>query len=253
MQGLRVLLLGQGRLELDGQALTRLLAPKQQALLFYLAAVGGSVARTRLASMLWSELDEASARSNLRGAISRLRRWLPEQLLIDAQQIGLAPGARCEVDLHALTRARSSPDMAPAARCAAADAWRGPLLDGFAVVSAEGFEEWLAQARPRAERELQLLRHDLLRRSEAEGALEDAASQARSLLDVDDADEAAHMALMRLLAATGRRTAAIAQYEACRAALLQRLGARPSAECYALHTHSFGRRCAEGCAGGANA
>ncbi|RZL96250.1 MAG: hypothetical protein EOP82_01085 [Variovorax sp.] len=235
MQGLRVLLLGQGRLELDGQALTRLLAPKQQALLFYLAAVGGSVARTKLASMLWSELDEASARSNLRGALSRLRRWLPELLLVDAQQIGLAPGAALEVDLHALTRAMSSPEMAPAGRCAAADAWRGPLLDGFEVASAEGFEEWLAQARPRAQRELQLLRHDLLRRSEAAGALDDAASQARSLLDVDDADEAAHMALMRLLATTGRRTAAIAQYEACRAALLQRLGARPSAECYALY------------------
>ena len=52
MQGLRVLLLGQGRLELDGQALTRLLAPKQQALVFYLAAVGGPVARTKLAAML---------------------------------------------------------------------------------------------------------------------------------------------------------------------------------------------------------
>ncbi|MDM0111301.1 BTAD domain-containing putative transcriptional regulator [Variovorax sp. J22R133] len=233
---MRVLLLGQGRLELDGQALTRLLAPKQQALLFYLAAVGGPVARTKLASMLWSELDDASARSNLRGALSRLRRWLPELLLVDAQHIGLAPGAALEVDLHSLSRAMSTPDMAPAARCGAADAWRGPVLDGFEVTGAEGFEEWLAQARPRAQRELQLLRHDLLRRSEAAGALDEAASQARSLLDVDDADEAAHMALMRLLAATGRRTAAIAQYEACRAALLQRLGARPSAECYALYT-----------------
>ena len=40
---------------------------------------------------------------------------------------------------------------------------------------------------------------------------------------------------MRLLAATGRRTAAIAQYEACRASLADRLGARPSADCYALY------------------
>lgn len=236
MQGLRVLLLGQGRLELDGQALTRLLAPKQQALVFYLSAVGGPVARTRLAAMLWSELDESAARSNLRGALSRLRRWLPDMLAVDAQQVGFVHGAALEVDLHALARAVSSPEMSPAGRRAAADAWRGPLLDGFEVGGAEGFEEWLAQARPRAQRELLLLRHDLLRHSEAAGALDEAVSHARSLLDVDDADEAAHMALMRLLAATGRRTAAIAQYEACRAALLDRLGARPSAECYALYT-----------------
>ena len=54
-------------------------------------------------------------------------------------------------------------------------------------------------------------------------------------LAIDDADEEAHMALIRLQAQCGRRTAAIAQYEACRAALLDRLGARPSAECFALY------------------
>jgi len=74
VQGLRVLLLGPPRLELDGQALTRLMAAKHQALVFHLAAEGRAVPRTRLAGILWGDLDEAPARANLRVALTRLAR-----------------------------------------------------------------------------------------------------------------------------------------------------------------------------------
>lgn len=236
MQGLCVLMLGQGRIELDGQSLTRLLAPKQQAIVFYLAATGAPVARNKLAELFWGEQDESSSRANLRTALSRMRRWLPEQLLIDAVQVGFAPNVPVQVDLQALTRALAA-DTPLAERLAAAQAWRGPVLDGFEIVAAEGFEAWLSPLRRRAQADMQALRHDLLRRSETAGLLDEAMAHARALLDIDDADEVAHMALMRALAATGRRTAAIAQYEACRAALVEHLGARPSADCYALYTH----------------
>jgi DNA-binding SARP family transcriptional activator len=234
LQGLRVSLLGQGRLEVDGQALTRLLAPKHQALVFVLAAEGVPWPRQRLAALLWGELDEAAARGNLRGALSRLRRWLPEVLVVDAHEVGLADAAAVQVDLRALCRAQD-PALPHAERVAAAEAWRGPLLDGFDIGAAEAFEDWLAAARQRARRDIVALRHDLLARAEAAGRADEAIVHARALMDVDDADEEAHMTLMRLLAALGRRTAAIAQYEACRAALAQRLGARPSAACHTLY------------------
>ena len=234
MQGLHVSLLGQGRIEFDGQALTRLLAPKHQALVFVLAADGVAWPRRRLAALLWGELDEAAARGNLRGALSRLRRWLPEVLAIGAHDVGLADQASVHVDLQALRRAQD-PARPHAERVAAAAAWRGPLLDGFDVGAAEAFEDWLAAARQHARRDIVALRHDLRERAEAAGQADEAITHAQALLDVDDADEGAHMALMRLLAASGRRTAAIAQYDACRAALAQRLGARPSAACHALY------------------
>ncbi|MBX3634279.1 MAG: hypothetical protein KF683_02630 [Rubrivivax sp.] len=231
---MHISLLGQGRLEFDGQALTRLLAPKHQALVFVLAAEGAAWPRQRLATLLWGELDEAAARGNLRGALSRLRRWLPGALAIDAQQVGLADPAAVQVDLQALRRAQDAA-VPHAERVAAAEAWRGPLLDGLDIGPAEAFEDWLAAARQRARRDIVALRHDLLLRAQSAGRLDEAVAHARALLDVDDADETAHVALMRLLAAGGRRTAAIAQYEACKAALLQRLGARPSSECHALY------------------
>ncbi|MCW5634166.1 MAG: hypothetical protein KIT17_12595 [Rubrivivax sp.] len=233
---MRISLLGPGRIELDGQALTRLIAPKHQALVFVLAAEGRPLPRQRLATLLWGELDEAAARGNLRGALTRLRRWLPDVLAVDAQQVGFADAAAVAVDWLALQRAFADAAMPQTERVAAADAWRGPLLEGFDAGGAEAFEEWLASARRRAATAVVALRHDLLARAEAAGRPDEAVAHARALLDIDDADENAHMALMRLLAAAGRRTAAIAQYEACRAALAQRLGARPSAGCYALYT-----------------
>lgn len=235
MRGLRVLLLGQGRLEFDGQPLTRLMAAKQQALVYYLAVAGAPVTRTRLAALLWGNADEAAARTNLRTALSKLRRWLPGVLDIDDRQVGFATGVPVAVDWAELTAALRE-GAPPDEREAAAAAWRGPLLDGLDVAASDDFERWLAQSRQRAERDAVALRRKLLALQEAAGAIDAAVAHARALLEIDDADEPAHMALMRLLAARGQRTAALAQYEACKAALVDRLGAKPSADFYALYT-----------------
>lgn len=233
MHGLRLRLLGRPRIELDGQALARRMPAKQQALVYYLAAEGAA-SRAQLAALLWAEADEEAARASLRAALMRLRRWLPGMLDADGQQLGWAAAAPVEVDLARLAQAAAG-HGSHAERCAAAALWRGPLLDGFDVGSAEPFERWLAQARQRAERDALALRRALATAAEAAGHADEAVAHLHALLDIDDADEPAHMALMALLAAQGRRTAAIAQYETCRATLRDRLGARPSAACVALY------------------
>lgn len=231
MRGLRILLLGPPRLELDGQPLTRLIAPKHLALVFYLAVRGAPASREQLATLLWEGLAEAAARANLRVALSRLRRWLPGFLDIDAQQVGFAPDAPLSFDLAELALAQD-PACPHDDRMAAARAWRGPPLDGFALEGSEGFERWISQTRQRAQREAVALRRDLARHACELGRKAEAIEHLRALLEIDDTDETAHMTLMELLASLGQRTAAIAQYEACRAALADRLGAHPSAACY---------------------
>ena len=114
-------------------------------------------------------------------------------------------------------------------------AWPGPLLEGFELEGSEAFTQWLRCQRERVSQAAgEMLRSRLLA-SEAADLHEEAIALARRLLDLDGADESAHMALMRLLAATGRRWAALEQYETCRQLLAERLGARPSTECYALY------------------
>ena len=236
MRGVHVLLMGQGRLAFDGQPLTRLIAKKHQALVFYLAATNEPALRSRLATLLWGDNDEAAAHANLRVALTRLRRWLPDMLDIDNHQVSFAANAQVSVDWRDLTQALQG-DATLATRESAAAMWRGPFLDGLDLAGCDEFERWLIHMRQRTQREASTLRRLLLRAYEADGALENAISHARGLLEIDEADEPAHMALMRLLAARGQRTAALAQYEACRAALADRLGAKPSAACYALYTH----------------
>lgn len=237
MRGLQVLLLGRARLELDGQALSALVPAKQQALLYVLAAEGQPLPRTRAATLLWGQHDEAAARANLRVALSQLRRWLPGMLAIDKRQLAFADDAPVTVDLAELEAAAAPAcDWSPQRRRAAAEAWRGPLLDGFALDDADDFDRWLQPQRQRAAAAALNLRAALAQGCAAAGDLDGAIAHTRARLAIDDADEPAHMDLMRWLAARGQRTAALAQYEACRLALLERLGARPSADCYALYT-----------------
>ncbi len=236
MNGLRVRLLGQPRLELDGQPLTRLMAVKHQALVFYLAAQDHPVLRHRLAALLWGQLDPGAARANLRVALSRLRRQLPDLLAIDGAAVGFATGAEVQVDLRELERVAANPAAAGhEAALAVARSWRGPFLDGFDLGDADEFDHWMAAARQRAARLAAALRAHLASQCEMQGRIGEAIEHLRAWLDIDDADEQAHMALMRLLASDGRRIAALAQYDVCRATLRDRLGTRPSADCYALY------------------
>lgn len=236
MRGLRVALLGRPLIELDGQPLTRLIAAKQQALVFYLAAQDAAVPRARLATLLWGEVGEADARANLRMALSRLRRWLPEILAIDSHEVGFSGLHSISVDLRDLEAAARAVDEMPSRRlAAAAEHYRGPLLDGFDLPGVEEFEDWRRQTAERVRRLAVALRRRLVERLEAESRLEEAIVHARAWLEADESDEAAHQALMRLLAATGQRTAALAQYQSCRAILAERLGAKPSAQTYALY------------------
>ena len=236
IRGLQVQLLGKPRLELDGQPLTRLMAAKHQALVFYLAGQHSPVARSRLASLLWGRLDPAAARGNLRVALSRLRRVLPEMLDINAVEVGFSASAPVRVDWRELERISQHPAAYPPDLAAdIARSWRGPLLDGFELGDADEYDEWIVASRQRAARSAVALRRHLAGICEDDGKPDAAIEHLRAWLDIDETDEQAHMCLMRLLAVGGRRTAAIAQYETCRAVLMDRLGARPSADCYALY------------------
>lgn len=233
MRGLRILMLGRPLLELDGQPLAAAIPLKQQALVYYVALADGPVPRSELAALLWPDLAANAARANLRTALMQLRRTLPGVLCVDGGHVALSATQPVESDLAILLDAATG-QCGGDARDAAVAAWRGDFLEGFEAPG-DAFEEWLAAARLRIRAQVLGLRRALAREAEAGGCTEQALAHCYSLLAIDDADEAAHMAVMRLLVAAGRRTAALSQYETCRAALAARLGAKPSAACYALY------------------
>ncbi|HEX5878360.1 MAG TPA: BTAD domain-containing putative transcriptional regulator [Actinomycetota bacterium] len=232
-QRLRVRVLGATELAVDGRPVAGLASAKATALLVHLAVTGTARSRSALAGLLWSDLPEETARANLRLALTKLRRALPEQLLVTRQSVALDPARPVWVDAVEVARlAAVRPEgeelLAGARLC------RGELLAGFEVQGAELFDEWVLGRRAAARADqLALL----------ERAVEDARERrdtaagvevARRMLELEPLHEEAHRALMWFLATGGQRGAALAQFETCRYLLREELGEEPSAAAVAL-------------------
>lgn len=110
--------------------------------------------------------------------------------------------------------------------------YRGDFLDGFYVRGAPEFESWvLAQQARLRELAIQAL-HTLATHFAGQGGDDRvvAIDYTARLLRLDPWREEAHRHMMRLLATTGQRGMALAQYEKCRQILAEELGIEPEAE-----------------------
>ena len=96
------------------------------------------------------------------------------------------------------------------------------------------FEEWLRQERERLHRLVLDALFELAARKLAQADFSAARNLALRQLALEPWREVAYRQLMEALALHGERSAALAQYEACRVALKQELNIKPSAETEAL-------------------
>jgi len=232
-QQLRVRVLGTTELAVDGRPLAGLASAKATALLVYLAVTGTAQSRSALAGLLWSDLPEATARANLRLALTKLRRALPAQLLVTRQTVALDPARPVWADAVEVERlAAGQPEGEEL--LAAARLCRGEFLRGFEAPGAELFDEWVLGRRAASlgdqlallERAVQDARD---RRDTAAGV-----EVARRMLELEPLHEEAHRALMWFLATGGQRGAALAQFDTCRYLLREELGQDLSAATVAL-------------------
>ena len=221
---LRVFLLGRFHLEAQGRAL-EMPRKKAQGLLAYLALPSGRRhSREHLAGLLWGDMEETRARHNLRQCVSALRRILGEDAIVDDRGALYLDPDVVEVDVTAL----ESDAEFIGRECS------GELLEGLSFV-ADPFDEWLADQRARLRR---LLCDRLMASAAARataGEVGDAIELAQRLLALDPASEEGHRLLIELYGRSGRRAAALRQYEVCVAALRRHLGADPDQETVRLH------------------
>jgi DNA-binding SARP family transcriptional activator len=236
-------LLGGFRARLDSGASVALPTRKAQALLAYLAVpLGVAHPRDKLASLLWGSSVEKTARTSLRQTLYALRRSLrgadPTPLRLEADTVALDPAA-VTVDVGAFEEGITL--ASPVALAKAVGLYEGDFLDGLAVQESP-FEDWLQRERERLrEMALQAFAR-LLDHLRAAGSTEDAIQTALRILALDPLQEAVHRALMGLYAETGRRAAALRQYQACVTTLQRELRAEPEAETRALYQEILRRR-----------
>src|SRR5216683_2462901 len=91
---LKLALLGGFQAQLDAGPALLLPTRKTEALLAYLALpLGQAHPREKLASRLWGDMPDAQARSNLRNALSRIRKALPRTarpgMVLDGRSVAL--------------------------------------------------------------------------------------------------------------------------------------------------------------------
>jgi DNA-binding SARP family transcriptional activator len=243
MARLLLTLLGGFRARLDSGAPVALPTRKSQGLLAFLAMPSGLAhPRDKLASLLWGSTVEATARTSLRQTLYALRKSMravdPPPLRIEADTVALDPRA-VTVDVAMFLQGTGAATSSPLADALAL--YHGDLLAGLAIQEPP-FEDWLLGERERLREQALEALGRLLGYQQAEGATEAAVQTALRLLALDPLQESVHRALMRLYVETGRRGAALRQYQLCVAAFQRELRAEPEAETKALYQDILRRR-----------
>ncbi len=253
MARLTLSLFGGFQAAVDGTPVAGFDTDKTRALLAYLAVEAGRPhAREALAGLLWPELPDDAARRNLRNSLFKLRQALGEEdgtpgfLQVTLKTVQIDPAADVAVDVgvfSGLLAACAAHRHRHVERCAtcharlaqAAACYQGGLLMGFHLGDCAAFEEWLVLTRERLHRAAVQTLGRLAAYHEGRAEYAPALEYTFRQLELEPWREEAHRQAMRLLARSDQRSAALAQYVACRTALAGELNAEPSAETTALY------------------
>lgn len=242
MAHLDISLLGPIQVTLDGQLILGFKSNKARALLAYLAVEAYKPHRREsLAGLLWPEWSEREALSNLRYTLSDLRRAIndrtanPPFLIISRDSIQFNTASDHWVDVTSLTQKLESRTISIEGQEKAIDLYRGSFLEGFSVDDSPAFDEWALLTREKLARQVLASLHALAGFNEERGEYEKAQSHAWRQLELEPWAESAHQLLMRVMALTGQRSAALAQFESCRKLLKEELDVEPSEETKKLY------------------
>lgn len=212
--------------------ITGFISAKAQALLAYLACVPRRHTRDALATLFWPDMRDSDAKTNLRQALSNLKKLCDPWLLIERDGVTFTAEAGCVLDVSTFAQAARSASTADLSR--AATLYGGPLLHGLMLKDAPEFDAWLVVERERLQ---QLAAAALSRLARQLAAADDAAGAIRilhSLTALDLLNEDAHRDLMLALARNGQRAAALAQFETCKRILNRELGLEPESQTLVL-------------------
>jgi predicted ATPase/DNA-binding SARP family transcriptional activator len=245
MARLSLTLLGRLEVTLDGESITGFQSNKVRALLVYLATEADRPHRRDvLATLLWPNSPDRAARANLRRALSNLRRVIrdhdahPPFLTItrDTIQFNSASDSRLDVAaFKAFVEANQRDEPTIGQLQEAVALYQGPFLVGFSLKDSAAFDDWTLLTQERLQRQALMSLRRLAEQHERGGDLERACQAAWRQVQLEPWQEGARRELMRLLALSGQRSAALAQYEACRRTLMADLGVEPVEETVALY------------------
>jgi predicted ATPase/DNA-binding SARP family transcriptional activator len=253
--------LGPLQATLDGQPVTGFESNKVRAMLAFLAVEAHRPhSRDALIGLLWPEQPNQVARNNLRQALANLRQAIGDRIKSPSPggtvelpflhvthetiQFNLDSDYRLDVtvftDLLTATEQHPHRHLATCKSCIqrlqqAIDLYRGDFLERFFVGDSPAFEEWILIKREELRRRALDTLYRLADYHERRGMYDQVLHYSTRQLELDPWREEAHRQVMRALAFSGQRSAALAQYETCRRVLAEELNAEPAKETTALY------------------
>jgi DNA-binding SARP family transcriptional activator len=226
---LEIRVLGEIEVLQGGRPLALPASKKTRALLGYLIVAGGRPQpRQRLCELFWDGPDDP--RAALRWSLTKIRPLVDDakatRLEADREHVVFAPkGAMIDLALVA-ENVRSFEDASIETLERAAGLYRGEFLEGLDLPGCYRYHEWCTAEREAARSKRGAILAALVERLADDPAA--ALAHARMRVAIDPLVEAAHIAVMRLLARLGRPREALKQYESCRRVLEAQLGRAPS-------------------------
>ncbi|HXV60072.1 MAG TPA: bacterial transcriptional activator domain-containing protein, partial [Vicinamibacteria bacterium] len=233
MGTLRLHLLGPVRVERRGMPVRGFESRKALGLLCYLAAERQPLSRAHLADMFWCDKPEARGLGNLSRVLHNLASLMPGCLATNRRSIQWQGGSRCWLDLDAFDELAGKNEAKQLAE--AVDLYRNDFMAGFTIDDCPELEVWLARERQHWRDRMIRILGDLGSYCSRNQDIHRALDYTRRLVRMEPWREEAHRELMRLLARSGQRTAALAHYQSCRQELAQGLGIEPSEETSQLY------------------
>ena len=208
------------------------LSDKVRALLIYLAVEQTRpFRREALAALFWPEQPESKARANLRRALANLRRVIDDghehHLLITRQSLQFNGASSAGIDIIQFETLLSGNKPGLAQMEEAVALVNGRFLAGFSIHGSIAFEEWALLKREQIQRQFLRSLNLLTTHYEDRRRLHKALRFAWQQVNVEPWYEPGQRQLMRLLAQTKQRTAALTHYEQFREELARELGLSP--------------------------
>ncbi len=208
--------------------------------------------REALAEMFWPDKPEGVARNSLKQALSNLRSALEEHsahspfLLVARDEIQFNQSSLNWVDIEEFAEFVNNAANHPhedALKCTTCENWllraaelyRGDFLADFYLPDNQDFNDWVILKREAYQRQMSDVLCQLAQIHEARGEFVGASDYCRQLAALEPWNEENHRDLMRLLALSGMRSAALRQYQICCDSLENELGVEPAEATTALY------------------
>jgi diguanylate cyclase (GGDEF)-like protein len=254
MSHLELYLTGRIEAQLDQRDITReFRTEKERALLAFLAVESDrSHMRDVIGELFWPDRPAGVARTNLRQALSGIRRALddrkndPPFIISDDETIQFNPRGSFTLDVVAFKEEIIAVQAHPHASiescpvCVrhlekAVDIYRGEFMEGIYLDDSQRGQEWITYEREQLYTQVLTAVQNLIAYYTLQGDHEQALKFAQQLVSLAPYEESAHRTLMQMFSNIGRRSAALEQYQTCKRILQEELGVEPSAETTALY------------------